>query len=60
MGLLDALPGWRGDRTGGDAETFGYRCRDCDRVFESTTRHVTDATCPACGSGDVRVADDPY
>lgn len=61
MGLLDALrsllPGGEPSPTG---ETFRYRCRDCEAEFESGRRHVTDASCPACGSSDVRVADDPY
>lgn len=62
MGLLDALRDYllgRGS-TERDAETFEYRCRDCDREFETTARHVTEAECPDCGSEDVRVADDPY
>lgn len=58
--LLDRLPDFRRGGTDPAAETFEYRCRDCDREFESTTRHVTDAECPTCGSADVRVADDPY
>lgn len=57
--LLDLLPG----RETGDpdaTETFDYRCRDCDHEFASPERHVTDARCPACGAGDVRVAENPY
>lgn len=61
MGLRDALRSLLpGDEPPSSAETFRYRCRDCDAEFESPRRHVTDARCPDCGSADVRVADDPY
>lgn len=64
MGLFDAvrdlLPGNGRETAGSDGETFEYRCRDCDREFESTRPHVTAAKCPGCGSDDVRVGDDPY
>lgn len=66
MGLLDTLRSFlpvadspsetSGDEPGAP-ETFAYRCRDCDREFESPHRHVTDAACPDCGSPDVRVVD---
>lgn len=62
MGLADVLrallPGHENESTQG--ETFNYRCRNCDRAFESTHRHVVTASCPACGSDDVRVCEDPY
>lgn len=61
MGVFDALRALvSGDRSGDGEDTYTYRCRDCDREFESPRRHVTDASCPACDSGDVRVSDDPY
>lgn len=62
MGLRDRLaalwPG--GEAEADDAERFAYRCRRCDRAFESPERHVTAATCPDCGAEDVRVDDNPY
>lgn len=62
MGLADVLsallPGQENGSTQG--ETFEYRCRNCDRGFESTDRHVVTASCPACGSDDIRVGEDPY
>lgn len=35
-------------------ETFRYRCRKCNAVFQSNHRHVTDESCPRCGAEDVR------
>lgn len=61
MNLVDALRSLLPEsERAGDRETFAYRCRACDAEFESPRRHVTDAGCPDCGAGDVRVADDPY
>lgn len=57
MSLLDFFRAAFSGRDTQHEETFGYRCRDCDCEFESPQRHVTAATCPDCGSGDVRVRD---
>jgi Zn finger protein HypA/HybF involved in hydrogenase expression len=56
--VRDLLPGRAG--VARDKETFEYRCRDCDAEFASPQRHVTAASCPDCGSEDVRVGEDPY
>lgn len=59
MGLFDKLRECLPGRGASRGETFTYRCRDCDREFESPYRHVTDARCPDCESEDVRVSE-PY
>lgn len=57
MGLLDFLTsifGSNTDRRRRPRETFRYRCRKCNTVFESEHRHVTEESCPRCGADDVR------
>ncbi|MFB6183170.1 MAG: zinc ribbon domain-containing protein [Haloarculaceae archaeon] len=40
----------------GGEQTYSYECRDCGRAFESSANHPRDATCPGCGSDDVRTS----
>lgn len=62
MGLLDLLRALVSRRGGQPAEreTFEYRCRNCRCRFESPDPHVTTASCPNCGSDDIRVDEDSF
>lgn len=52
MGLGDNLREMLGGSDGG--KVYGYRCRDCEEVFESPEVQIFKVACPACGSNDVR------
>jgi rRNA maturation endonuclease Nob1 len=59
MSLLSDVTEKLSSGDGGDdgAETFAYRCVNCEARFETPKTRMLSVNCPDCGSMDVRPDD---